>query len=76
MAIESVKKPLKLFHCTHDGKVIFGISVVLAKSKKTALTMLKNKLTELYIDARDSDIDITELDVCTAGVHVLFDGVY
>jgi len=76
MANEQPKKQLKLFHCTHDGKVIFGISIVLATSKKAATTMLKKKLASIYIDAKDSEINITEIDINTPSVQVLFDGVY
>lgn len=69
-------KPLKLFSCGHDGKFIFGMSIVVASSKRTALKLLKERLKQLGMSTIDNEISCDEIDLNTPDVYVLFDGVY
>ena len=69
-------KPMKLFSCGHDGKFIFGLSIVIAPSKRTALKLLKEKLKQLNISTIDNEISCEEIDMTAPSVHVIFDGVY
>jgi|WetSurMetagenome_2_1015567.scaffolds.fasta_scaffold261095_2 hypothetical protein len=70
------RKPLRLFSCGHEGKYIFGLSVVIANNKKAALKLLKAKLTEMKMPTDENEISCEEIDLTIPSVHVLFDGVY
>jgi hypothetical protein len=67
---------LKLFSCGHEGKFIFGLSIVVASNKRAALKLLKAKLIEMKMPTDDNEISCEEIDLTVPSVHVLFDGVY
>lgn len=76
-----MNKQLKVFHCSHDGNLLFGISVVVATSKNAAKKLLIAELDKLKVgttptEKTKDEIVIEELDLTVPSVTVLFDGVY
>ena len=71
---------MKVFLAEHDGKVVFGLSLVVASSKQKAKKLMLAKIEELKAEANkksfDGEVELTELDVTQPGVRVLFDGIY
>lgn len=72
-------KPLKLFKAEHDGKWVFGCSVILAATRSQAMKMMRTELKNMKVCVPSVDVDdieLTEISMLVPAVHVLFDGIY
>lgn len=67
-------KPLKIFSCSHEGKYVFGMSVIAATSKSVAKKLLAKELAKQKLSC--DEMIMEELDCSVPGVHMLFDGIY
>jgi len=70
----TTSKPLKIYACYHDGKYVFGTSVIAATTKSAAKKLLFKELTKQKLSC--DNVIIEQIDCSVPSVHMLFDGIY